>query len=415
MRFIQFQIFIIAIVFVLLTAFLQTSPITTSHFVAGKLSESIYLVTDLSSLFFLSYALLQIPNGFAFDAVGVKYILPISLILTCVGCVLYWQADNGIILAISRFTIGIGCSTAYVGAIFIAAQYFNNRYLPLLVSIIEASASFGSYLSDNMYSNILVSYGWDIANILLIVLLLFLTCYALICSKFIASAKKTRTVVVSSLFQQLCILFRNPHLRWLLLYSFFTWQVIMTFAGFWAKQYYQVMYHYSRSNALSIVELYWLSYLAGALIVGFCVKELQAIRVTMVTLAFLGVFGYGVLALPSLLSENVVLFATVFCGVSASGVVLSFSMIAHMVDKDNYGIAVSLNNTMIVLGGFLGQIAFGKVISTFNFDAVYPIGKLDGHLYSGILMLLVSTLCALGCIMRVKFFVKQRATSTALV
>lgn len=52
MRSIQFQIFIIATVFVLLTAFLQTSPITTSNFVAGKLSESIYLVTDLSSLFF---------------------------------------------------------------------------------------------------------------------------------------------------------------------------------------------------------------------------------------------------------------------------------------------------------------------------------------------------------------------------
>lgn len=40
------------------------------------------------------------------------------------------------------------------------------------------------------------------------------------------------------------------------IYSFFTWGIIMTFAGYWGKSYYINMNNYSKKYALSIQEIY---------------------------------------------------------------------------------------------------------------------------------------------------------------
>jgi len=175
---IKIQVFIVSLIFTMLSAFLQISPIVTSDFILEKLSIDSSLVLELTSLYFISYAILQVPVGFILDYKGFNWMLPVSIFIVLIGCILYWQVSNGWMLGVSRFTIGIGCSTAYIGTIFIAANYFEDRFLPFLIGMVEVSTSLGNYLANNVYLSILNKYGWFASNLIVISAFLLLFIYS---------------------------------------------------------------------------------------------------------------------------------------------------------------------------------------------------------------------------------------------
>ncbi|MCF6766303.1 MFS transporter [Thiotrichales bacterium 19S3-7] len=391
-------LFLIACIFALISIFLQVDPISTSHYVESRFSLTTSQLVDISALYFPAYALFQIPNGLLLDKYGIKKILPAGIFLTLIGSLLYWLSPNSYFIAISRSIIGVGCSIGYIGAAFIAAKSFKPKYLPLCIAIIEMTSTFGAILAQNSYTFVLQEFGWNLSNLILIFMILIILVLSLISLKNTSfTLPNENHMRWSKTINNLKDIFTNKALLGIFAYSFFTWGIIMGFAGFWTKEFYESVYHYSKTEALDISEIYWLSFIISAFFIGLLARSLKAIKGLIILLAALGATIYIIRAIPIIANHFDIVLYSILCGLSASGVVLAFSLVPYYTKAEVTGTAIALNNTFIVLGGFVSQIMFGYAQDT---PIRYASKIFDLHIphiqfYDGLFMLTLFSIFSL--------------------
>lgn len=178
------------------------------------------------------------------------------------------------------------------------------------------------------------------------------------------------------------------------IYSFLTWGIIMTFAGYWSKSYYINMHNYSKEYALSIQEIYWISFLIAVLIVGTCTNVIQQAKKYIIILTLIGFIAHLIFIIPILFSYSMIIVITILCGISGSGIALGFFIIQYLNSQDK-GLIISLNNLFVVLGAMVGQVIFSYLIS-FDFNKIFKLpNNINPYFYSGIIMLLICSILAL--------------------
>ncbi|MFT6836346.1 MAG: putative MFS family arabinose efflux permease [Francisellaceae bacterium] len=389
----KYILFAVAIIYAALSLFLQISPIATSSHFVSDMSMLESDVIEFTGLYFVIYAILQIPNGIAFDKIGLKYIFPLGIFFTLIGSILYWQASDLFFLGLSRIIIGAGCSVSYVAAIFIAARTFQPRNLPICIAILQIATGSAAIFANNSFRELLRYYGWDICNAFIVAFcfILLLVSIAIVKntgkhvseSEYDTSFKQSMKDVVS--------LLKNRNLVGIFFYSFFTWLVIMTFAGYWASNYFIHMHHYSLSTSLGLSEIYWLSFLFGNVFVGIFGRTLKASKFFIILLSTIGVVTFIIMAIPVLFDYTGLVAFSICAGISSSGVVIAFSLIPRIAPSNISGTAIALNNTFMVLGGFIGQLIFGSILSGPSLDM--SVGINDGY-YTALLSLLLSSILA---------------------
>ena len=70
-------------------------------------------------------------------------------------------------ILISRLIAGLGCSIAYISAIYVAARFFPPQRLSILIGLIEASSTLGTLVATRPLKYIISLYGWHVAGIII--------------------------------------------------------------------------------------------------------------------------------------------------------------------------------------------------------------------------------------------------------
>lgn len=78
----------------------------------------------IDSAFQVSYAVCQVPVGIAADALGVRFILPILIVVWCIGLAMQAWAPNQATLGIARLTLGLGQSAVFGNLSKISSCWF---------------------------------------------------------------------------------------------------------------------------------------------------------------------------------------------------------------------------------------------------------------------------------------------------
>lgn len=382
----SYVLYAVALGFTALNLFLQVLPINTSNYFEQHLGLSAGEIINLNSIFFIFYALMQIPGGIIFDKFGLKIILPLALFLTLSGSILYMVCNNAFMLAISRGLTGLGSSIAYIIGIYIAFKCFSQEKLSFFIALVEASATVGALIAAKVFYHIMQHFGWNIANLMIISFTTLLLILSLIFVRGFENPTDTQALNPRLMLRQVIGLFKNKVLILLFLYSCFTWAIIMSFAGYWLKNYMIYMHHYSESTSLTLVEIYWASFLFAGLIIGFLSKNIKQCRVVLTILAVLGCVNYLVMAIPILFSHTELIIVAFLGGVSASGVILAFTIITDVVDPELSGTAIAVNNTFIVVGGLAGQVLFGFIVENNPLVTFSQHSSINAHYYSALLI-----------------------------
>lgn len=401
-----YALYFIAVLFAALAIFLQVIAISTESYLTAHLAISSKRFVELTSIFLIVYSALQIPDGILFDKFGVRLMLPISIFLTFIGCILYLFSYNPFILALSRVLTGIGCSVAYISAIFIAVTSFSLKRLPIFIGILEAASTCGAILASREFRVVLQDYGWFWANGIVIGLCFLLFIGSIFLMRNLTFEKKTNVISISELFTQFLKLFKNTNLLLLTGYAFATWFVTMSFAGYWLKEYLLHMHHYSELYALKIDEIYWSSFLISSLIVGSLIKGFNHTKLTILLLAILGVISFMVMAIPILFNQLGIVLFVILAGASGCGVLLAFSLVPQIVDPNIVGTALALINTFVVLGGYIGELAFGYAVENFNINNIVQLPGIEPHYYSS--LLIYPLLILIAFILILIFFIRTR-------
>jgi len=117
----------------------------------------------LTGMFFLGFAIAQIPIGMLFDRYGARRIVPLMLCITVVGSVIFGLADSLAMLMVGRIMIGAGASAVLMGALHLFGRWSSpDRYGTWMGRMI-ALGGLGVLLSTTPLALITEAAGWRVA------------------------------------------------------------------------------------------------------------------------------------------------------------------------------------------------------------------------------------------------------------
>ena len=127
----------------------------------------------LASVFFLSFAALQIPLGMIIDRFGPKIAIVATAMIAVVGTILFAMAESFTSLLIARLLIGAGCSSFFMGSLAIYSERFPPQRFSTMVGIQLGVGTIGAIFATTPLAWSTAHYGWR-ASFMAIGLLTFL-------------------------------------------------------------------------------------------------------------------------------------------------------------------------------------------------------------------------------------------------
>ncbi len=124
----------------------------------------------LSSTFFISFAMAQIPCGLALDRLGARLSIGLFMWLAVLGTALFSMAESSSLAFVGQVLIGVGCAPIFTGSmIFVGRNYPPERFA-YFTALIIAVGSIGDLLGTTPLALLAEWMGWQSALLLVMVL-----------------------------------------------------------------------------------------------------------------------------------------------------------------------------------------------------------------------------------------------------
>jgi MFS family permease len=117
----------------------------------------------LGSVYFLAFALAQIPVGIAIDRFGARWTIVASALIACLGCLLFALASQAATLILARALIGLGCAALFVGPVALYSQWFAAERLSTLTGVQLGVGTLGSLFATAPLAVLVGHAGWRLS------------------------------------------------------------------------------------------------------------------------------------------------------------------------------------------------------------------------------------------------------------
>lgn len=114
----------------------------------------------MSSAWFIVFALMQFPVGWAFDLYGPRRTVIPLMAVGGIGVCLFPFAPNATVGAFAMGLIGIGCSPVYMGALFVFARSHEAHRFGFLASLLIGFGSVGNLVGTTPLALAAERFGW---------------------------------------------------------------------------------------------------------------------------------------------------------------------------------------------------------------------------------------------------------------
>ena len=337
---------------------------------------------------------MQVPNGLILDRFGLR-LFPLYVLTFLIGLTLIITYPAISTLFVGRLLMGAGASFAFASAIYTATTIFSERWQAFFIALVTAFGSFGSIIATNIAKEVTVAIGIVEAQIILFCeITLLLLVVTLVCKSYYRNFTERVFQTRTPLRCRLREIFANRNNWALFCYSFFTWFVATSFAGYWAKDYFMIMHDYTADEALALMQNYWLSYLIGSLVVNMCMRHKSFYIPTLRMIAFTHFAVFLFLIIPVVYSQSVCQLIIILAGVTTAGSSISYAILNNQVSHESVGIVVALNNTCMVFGGMAGSYIFGAFVTLYNQQPFGIASNIVENYYIALLTLPVAAFLA---------------------
>lgn len=153
-------------VFLLFTAayFLSYFYRSANAVIAPDLSAELSLgPADLgwvTSLFYLSFAAMQIPLGAALDRWGARWVTPTLLLIGALGSLLFATAESLAALSLARALIGVGMAGVLMGAMQMFSRWYRPQRFATVTGWLVGIGSCGALLAATPMAWLNIQFGW---------------------------------------------------------------------------------------------------------------------------------------------------------------------------------------------------------------------------------------------------------------
>jgi len=118
----------------------------------------------LSSAYFISYTIMQIPAGVIIDKYNRMIVLSIAVALSVLGNYMFSATNDFYISFLGRIFMGIGSAFGFIGAAKMAAMWLPSRLYGSFVSFATTVGILGGLFTSVILASLVESLGWKLGN-----------------------------------------------------------------------------------------------------------------------------------------------------------------------------------------------------------------------------------------------------------
>lgn len=334
---------------------------------AEGLRESLNLdagtLSLLSSSFFYSYILMQIPVGFIFDRYGVRWIATLALLLVAASSCLFAMARSYELAVLARILMGFACSFGFLGLTVATGRWFPSRYFALLIAATETIGMVGLAGLNGLLSKLVSSYDWRIASWVCASIALFI---AILMFAFAPRDSNSQEEKESglALSESLRIVVSYKEVWFGGLFAFASFSIITVFAGLWAIPFLMASADLSLLKASSIVSMIYIGCAISSPFMGW-LSGAAGRSSWMIMMGNMCLAGLLMLFILFGNKSLALLYSAMFClGFVSSVYQIPFSLVNKVVPDYVKGVAMGVTNIICMLSGPVLQPIIGFFLAS---------------------------------------------------
>ncbi|SMF99531.1 Major facilitator family transporter [Burkholderia singularis] len=373
MSFVQFRVFALFAIGYFVSYVYRGVNLGFAPLITRDLGLSAADLGLLTSLYFLGFALAQIPAGVLLDRYGPRRVCAALLLVAAAGAWVFGAAHSVGAMMAGRLMIGIGVSVCLGGAFKALAQHFPIARLPLMNGFVMAVGGLGGVVVGSPLSWLLSFSGWRAVCVGLGVMTVAVAAALWV---FAPDAnQERRDAGIASQFVGTWRIITNRAFWKIASFSVVTQGVFYAMQSLWVGAYLRDVGGYAPHDAAALVSVLGFAMMAGCVGFGAAARGLERRGVSLYAFCGIGMMLFVATQLAIMLRAPLpaaLLWSAygVFGGVGIlSYAVLAEYFPAHLIGRANTTLTLVI---FVLIFGF--QIGVGAVLSQWPTQAAhYPV------------------------------------------
>lgn len=309
---------------------LQISPAAMSPYLLKTFSISATGFSFLASLYFYSFMIMQIPAGIILDRFNTKIVIIFSILVCCVGALIFSRTNFFVMACLARLLIGFGAAFASLSYLKICSMHFPSRYFGVLTGFFATICLSGAGMVSPLTAWLINRLGYQttLNSFVIFGFLLFIifSLYVIFFYNkdpvyFVEKLTKETTI-----WKGIYLIGKNKSNLALVFFGGFAFTPVVVFGGLWGIPYLREVYQLSLAEASTSVSLMFWGSALGAIFFGILsalIKERKKIFFLSIIFAIILYFFILYVSMPLwLLNTTIFLLgncasSTVICYVIA--------------------------------------------------------------------------------------------------
>ena len=365
----RLRVFVIFAAAYFLSYFYRSANAVIAPNLAHEMALSAADLGLMTSLFYATFAAIQIPLGLGLDRYGPRFVTPGLMLVSVVGSLIFAGAQGFAALALGRALIGLGMAGILMGALKAFSQWFPSSRYSTVSGLFIGIGSAGALVAATPLAWMNQTVGWRLVFVVGAGVILIAAAAIVVGTRNTppgvvwpgrrADLRRLREVFVDKRFWRISLL------------VFFTNGALLAFQGLWAGPYVNDVLGVDELTRGNMLLLLSLGATTGFLISGFLADRIGLAQVVVVGAAvFVGCL--AVLAFHPPLVLTPIVFAVL--GLAGGFSIMLLAQPRLVFALDITGQATTATNLFAIGGTFLLQWWMGLIIGLFPVDAAghYP-------------------------------------------
>lgn len=338
---------------------------TVNAAISTDLQSELGLTADalglLTSTFFLSFALMQIPLGLLMDRYGPRRVEAVLLLIASLGCLLFGLGNHISVLAIGRLMMGVGMSACLMAAFTTINHWFDRTRVPSMNAFIAFGGGLGAIFAADPVVWISQQWGWRSVFYILAAatLLSSLLIYWIVPSRESPAATQSPRAAIRGIIQ----VFTSRYFWLISMMSLGTQASFGAMAGLWTGPWLRDVGNLAQDEVALALRWIAIAMTAGFLLIGNIASFLarKGMAFWRITFSFMCLFWLTqpILLLPFGWWSIAAWMAFAFFGTSG---ILAFALLTQHFDHQLAGRVNSALNLLIFVLSFIVQWGVGLII-----------------------------------------------------
>ena len=363
--FVPWLIWGLGCVFYFYECLLSVSPGVMSNELMRDFSITSQTLGILSSVYFYSYAAMQIPGGVLMDRFGPHRLLTLATFICAICTIAFGMTDNFYTACVARFMIGIGSSFAAVGTMKLAANWFAPQRFALLTGLMVTLGMLGAIGGEAPLALLIDNFGWresmEIMGALGIGIAFLILLIAKDSPHHIHAQQQDHHLEVP-LVQSLLALIKNKQLWLVATYGGLMYMSTPVFCGLWGVPFLMFKMHLSKAVAANYISLVFIGWAIASPLWGIFSNK-QGKRKPSMMIGAIGSLATSILFIFAPLKSGLLLQTLLFAfGVFSAGFLPAFAVAKELCNKRYVATGLSFMNMMNMVWIAMAQPLIGYVL-----------------------------------------------------